>query len=114
MIEGSFVVHRFHERSQLKIPRMFVTLFKLCLLELITAGALTEPKRRIVVGFTKREPFVFTNQVGALKGLDVLIVKNFARKFNLKLEFIEQTVSMNEIWKNYKVFEVHTQQINLQ
>ena len=69
----------------------------------------------IVVGFMKREPFIYANRFGTLKGLHISIMENFARKFNLKLKFVEQNISLNEVSNNKaKNVENYNQQSNLQ
>lgn len=74
-----------------------------------------ESADRIVVGFAKREPFIYANKFGTLKGLDVSIMENFARKLKLKLEFVEQNFSLNEVSNNNKnLFEDYMQQNHLQ
>lgn len=72
-----------------------------------------EPIKRITIGYSKREPFVYTNRVGELRGLDVMIMENFARKFNLKLEYIEHNISLNEISNDNEAFEEYIQQDDL-
>lgn len=73
------------------------------------------PTEKIIVGFSKREPFIYTNQLGTPKGLDISIMENFAQKFKLQLEFVEQKMSLNEVSdNNEKAFEEYIQQIDLQ
>lgn len=73
-----------------------------------------EPSERIIVGYSKREPFVYTNKDGTLRGLDVMIMENFAGKLNLKLEYVEHNISLNEISNNEEAFEKYIQQTYLQ
>lgn len=95
---------------------VLIVLFKFFFLKLIIAGEVLamEPTEKIIVGFTKREPFVYTDQHGNRNGLDIMIMENFARKHNLKLEYIEHNISLNEISNNKKAFEEYIQQDDLQ
>ena len=96
--------------------RLSAVLFIFFFLELVIAEDISvRPAVKVIVGFSKREPFVYANQLGTLKGLDISIMENFARKFNLKLEFVEQKISLNELSNNNKkVFEDYVQQSGLQ
>ena len=96
--------------------RLSAVLFIFFFLELVIAEDISvRPTEKIIVGFSKREPFIYANKSGTLKGLDISIMENFARKFNLKLEFVEQKISLNELSNNNKkVFEDYVQRSGLQ
>lgn len=54
----------------------------------------------ISVGLSERKPFTYLNENGIPKGLDVLIMDNFAKEFNFQLEFIIINSSLNYIFTN--------------
>lgn len=87
-------------------------LSKFFFFELIIAAEIATMKttEKIFVGFTKREPFVSIDQIGTQKGLDEFIMNNFARKFNLSLEYVEKNISLNEISNNKETFEEYIKQ----
>lgn len=94
--------------------RGLTIIFSLFFLKLIITEELSiEPKKRITVGFFKREPFIYTNNIGKLMGLDVVIMENFARKFNFELKYIEHNISLNEISNNREIFADYMQQSHL-
>ena len=80
---------------------LFISFF---LVSVIATSDLIRPTERIVVGFLKREPFIYANRFGTLKGLDISIMDNFASKYNLELEFVEQNISLNEMSNNNELF----------
>lgn len=59
----------------------------------------------ILVGFLMRKPFVFRNEAGALEGLDVLMIENFAKKFNLHVNYLEYNTSTIELFNKEEIIE---------
>lgn len=59
------------------------------------AANVPKPQNEIMVAFSQRQPFVFRSEDQVLKGLDVLIVENFAKKFQLQIKYIEFNTSLN-------------------
>lgn len=64
-----------------------------------------KPNKEIVVGFSNRPPFVFQDKNGAMKGLDVLIIENFAKKANLQIKYKHFDASLNEMFGREDTFE---------
>lgn len=56
------------------------------------------PDYKITVALSERNPFVILNQNGAPKGLDILIIENFARKLNLQIDYFLVNISLNYIF----------------
>lgn len=56
------------------------------------------PDLTITVALSERKPFVILDGNATPTGLDVLIIENFARKFNLKIKYIIMNTSMNDIF----------------
>lgn len=52
----------------------------------------------ITVALSERIPFAFFDPNGTPKGLDVLIIENFARKFKLKIDYLAVNTSLNHIF----------------
>lgn len=87
---------------------MWLILFWEILFFGFTAGEKFQSSRsnkEIVVAFSERPPFVFQDQNGALKGLDILIVENFAKKSNLKIKYKKFTGSLNAMLNREETFE---------
>lgn len=59
----------------------------------------------IVVGYSRKRSFMSEDLSGGLKGLDVLILENFAKRFKLKVKYMEYNLSIQEILKKGKYFE---------
>lgn len=58
------------------------------------------PNREITVALSERKPFVILNQNEAPKGLDVLIIENFASKNNLRIKYRVINSSLNTALSN--------------
>ena len=56
-----------------------------------------KPDRKITVLVSQSKPFAFYEN-GAFKGLDVNIVENFAKKFNLNVEYTVPHESLNKMF----------------
>lgn len=69
---------------------------------------LSNSSKEIVVAFSQRPPFVFQNSAGALNGLDILLVENFAKKTNLQIKYIEYKTPLNEVFIKEKTFNTLT------
>lgn len=67
---------------------------------------------RISVAVSERNPFVVFDQNGGQSiGLDVSIVKNFAKKFGFEIDYTVLNASLNYIFankENLKTFPVET------
>lgn len=61
--------------------------------------------RKIVVALSEQRPFVMFDQNGTPTGLDVLIIKNFARKFNFQVDYSILNSSLNYIFTD-KVYGI--------
>lgn len=60
----------------------------------------------ISVMFSKHEPFVVeSNRSDMIKGLDVSIIANFARKFNLQTKYIRSNESLISAFYLENAFE---------
>lgn len=56
--------------------------------------------QKITVALSERKPFAMLDQNGTPKGLDVLIVENFAQKFHLQIDYVVINSSLNYIFTN--------------
>lgn len=65
----------------------------------------TEIPKEIFVAFSTRVPFVYRTQTGELKGLDVMIIENFATKLKLNVKYVEYNISFNEMFRKEETFE---------
>lgn len=54
------------------------------------------------------KPYVFDGGQ-SIKGVDVDIIENFARKFNLKVKYIIADEPLREIFSNEQHFEIFSQ-----
>lgn len=67
----------------------------------IFAAKVSNSQNELLVAFSQRQPFVFRNQGHhQLKGLDILIVENFSKKFHLQIKYIEFNSSLNEMFND--------------
>lgn len=71
------------------------------------------PDHKITVALSERDPFVVFNQNGAPKGLDILIIENFARKLNLKIDYFLVNISLNYIFTDENHFNAFPDQTSL-
>lgn len=71
------------------------------------------PDHKITVTLSERKPFVFLDENGAPKGLDVLIIENFARKLNLKIDYFIVDSSLNYIFNDKNYFNATRDQTSL-
>lgn len=53
------------------------------------------PDHKIAVVLSERNPIVALNQNRTPKGIDILIIENFARKLNLKVDYFLVNTSLN-------------------
>lgn len=67
--------------------------------------AASRSHKEIVVAFSKKPPFVYQNQNGVLKGLDILIIENFAKKAKLRVKYKEFNGSLNAMLNREETFE---------
>lgn len=74
---------------------------------------LPRSNKEIVVAFSKRPPFVFYDENGALRGLDVSIIENFAKKFNFRIKYNEFNESLNEVFSREETIENILVSVNL-
>lgn len=58
----------------------------------------------IFVAFSMRVPFVYRSQTGESKGLDIMIIKNFARKLKFNVKYVEYNISFNEMFSKEETF----------
>lgn len=61
-----------------------------------------KPNREITIMYSIREPFVMESHLkgSMLKGLDVSVVENFARKFQMKTTYIRSNESLNSVFNS--------------
>lgn len=71
------------------------------------------PDYKITVALSERNPFVILNQNGAPKGLDILIIENFARKSNLQIDYFLVNMSLNYIFVDEDSFNAFPDQTSL-
>lgn len=57
-----------------------------------------QPNREITVALSERPPFVIFDRNGTPNGLDVLIIKNFAKKLKLQIDFLIVNTSLNQVF----------------
>lgn len=79
-------------------------MWSILLLGAVLARTVALEKHKITVAVSERKPFVVIDQSGKPKGLDVLIIEHFARKFNLHIDFIIVNASLNYIFASNKNF----------
>lgn len=80
---------------------MLVFLFGVFLIKIATIVAVDIPSdHKITVALSERKPFTYLDQNGVPKGLDILIIENFAKKFKFQLDFIIVNSSLNYIFTN--------------
>lgn len=58
----------------------------------------------IFVAFSTRKPFAYRSQSGAVKGLDFLIIENFARRINANVKYIEYNISFNGLFRKEETY----------
>lgn len=108
-IEQKIYFHLNNERDRtlLKLMMWLVLLWKILLIALIASEecAPSRSNNEIVVAFSKRPPFVYQDQNGALKGLDILIIENFAKKAKLRVKYKEFNGSLNVMINRVETFE---------
>lgn len=63
---------------------------------------------KITVTLSERQPFVIFNPERSPTGLDVLIIQNFAQKFNLKVEYHFVYESLNHVFSDAKYFNARS------
>lgn len=54
-----------------------------------------QANQRISIMYSKRSPFVMQSGSAPPKGMDVSIIENFARKFNLQIDYVQSNESLN-------------------
>lgn len=102
--------------------RMMMWLFGILFAEIVTCkeSVILNSNEEILVAFSNRPPFVYKDENGALKGLDILIIENFARKFDRRIKYEEMNKSLNEMFnqeenieKKLDGIEVKTRKISI-
>lgn len=94
---------------------MWLALFCEILFVIIAASeehGLSRSKEEILVAFSVRPPFAYKDKNGILKGLDILIIENFAKKFDLQIKFIQFNESLNQMLSKEETIEKCTMDIN--
>lgn len=61
--------------------------------------------KEIFVAFSARVPFVYRSKTGKLKGLDILIIENFAKKLKFNVKYVEYNTSFNEMFSKEETFK---------
>lgn len=73
------------------------TLF-FCRVSLIFSQKSNKPPNKLIVIASVREPFVvFDAKNNELRGLDVTLLREFGKKFNIPIEFMKLDVNLSEI-----------------
>lgn len=67
----------------------------------------------ITVAISERIPFAGLDDNGIPSGFDVSIIENFAKNYNLMINFTLLTVSLNNVFVNQKYFDAFFAQANL-
>lgn len=57
------------------------------------------PAKEIHVAFSNLAPLVIRNHNSMPDGLDVAIIENFAKRYQLTVKYFELNVSLNELFK---------------
>lgn len=61
---------------------------------------------KIKIMYSHQAPFVIKSDLdGSLKGLDISIMENFAKKMNLHIEYIQSNESLHSVFNSDKKFE---------
>lgn len=68
---------------------------------------------RITVALSEQFPFVFLDQNETPKGLDVLIIENFAKQLYVQIDYVIFNSSLNYVFANKKHFSAFYVQNNL-
>lgn len=72
-------------------------------------------KSKVSILFSNREPFVTEDEMsGVPRGLDVSIMENFARKYNLKTEYIRSNQALNLALFSEEAFNEFSQNKSLE
>lgn len=87
-----------------KLPEILALILYL---NLFVESSLT---REIRVMASQMKPFVFYDK-NTLKGLDIDIIENFAKKFKLKVKYITKNKSLNEAFSTQDGFDRFKQSI---
>lgn len=66
-------------------------------------------QEKIIVAFTERKLFVMLDEDGTPKGLDVLVIQNFVRKFNLQVDYY-----IMDTYENYNFNEEYSDEFSTQ
>lgn len=69
--------------------------------------------REITVALSEQKPFVILNRNETPKGLDVLIIENFAMKFNLRIKYFVINSSLNAALSDREHFNALRAKTNL-
>lgn len=78
---------------------MFWLTYSMIILSLQSFEAKSTSNINVMVSHA--EPFVYFDvKKQSLKGLDVEIIKNFAKKFNLKINYIVTNETLNEVFSS--------------
>lgn len=60
---------------------------------------------KIAVTLSERNPFVIYNPKGNPRGLDVVIIQNFAKQFNFVIKYVFVNESLNHVFSDDKYFD---------
>lgn len=100
LIYASFLIQQF----EIHVPRKQIMIILTVLIHFICIFDVqsNESIKKISIMFSNRQPFVIANSLSEAKTkrLDVSIIENFSKKFNLKTEYIQSNDSLNLVFSN--------------
>lgn len=69
-----------------------------------------KPEQKLTVALIERKPFITFDQNGSPKGLDVLIIENFAIRFNMRINNVLFNSPVNDVFNVnvYSHFPIHS------
>lgn len=93
------ISHRLKSHAITKM-NIFRILLQLIFILRVQSIGQTKTNTEIIIMYSIRQPFVMESDVrgSQLKGLDVSVVENFARKFQVKTKYIRSNESLNTVF----------------
>lgn len=67
--------------------------------------------RKITVMASQVHPYVFHDKQQSVRGLDVDIIENFAKRFNFDIEYVIRNKSLKEVFSSEELFDKFVQSI---
>lgn len=83
-------------------------LFEILLLKMVVtvnSMPLMSNKDKIIVALSERKPFVILNSKKEPRGLDVIMIQNFAEKFSFDVKYVVVNESLNYVFSDEHFFD---------